>query len=203
MFIRFKIGTVIKTTKGTIEVVDIALTDRGTDVTIELDKKEATRRIVDSKAFMKELHQEGSLSVKNPDENFPRVYTKTGLNEGDEFVDEAAKSRAKSSTELKRMLLDLDPGGATAIILTGYNMASEKRKFVMYRKKGHIRVVSTSDTGDVWKEITRIEWNKEPIAFLCSEVLEDIKITTRSVRHREVLELLHQLPQDQQTNIRE
>lgn len=203
MFIRFKIGTLIKTAKGTIEVVDIALTDRGTDVTIELDKKESTRRIVDSKAFLRELHLEDSLNVKNPDEDFPRIYTKTGLNEGDDFVDEAAKCRAKASTELKRMLLDLDHGGATAIVLTGYNTSSEKRKFVLYRKKGHIRVVSTSDTGDVWKEITRIEWDKEPITFLCSEVLEDITIKTRSARHHEVLELLHKLPQDQQTNIRE
>lgn len=107
--------------------------------------------------------------------------------------------------DLQIMLVDLDKQGNKSIIMTGKARDGKQKTFVVYQKSGDmIRIIKTSPPyTDSWKDTKRLDWDKNPILFLCGEPLTELCLETRSTDDYEVQSIMRRLPIEQQTNIQE
>ena len=107
--------------------------------------------------------------------------------------------------DLQIMLVDLDKQGNKSIIMTGKARDGKQKKFVVYQKSGDmIRIIKTSPPyTDSWKDMKRLDWDKNPILFLCGEPLAELHLETRTTSDPEVQGIIRKLPVEQQTNIQE
>lgn len=105
--------------------------------------------------------------------------------------------------QCRSMLFSLSEEGKDCLCITGKNEKDEPLEFLLYIKGEYVRTVSGPRYGTAWKEIKRIDWERDPISYLCGQRLRGVKIEKHRITDHEVKTIMRRLPISQQTNIQE